>query len=52
MSTTYFNNSNIGKLTDKSRNKNKKIRDKKSTDEKGEENDKIVEGFNMPNIFS
>ena len=57
MSTTYFNTSNIEKLTNKRRNKNKKLIDKKAENEKDDKDDKdekdekddndekIIEGF-------
>jgi hypothetical protein len=46
MPISYFNNSNIEKLTKKGRNK--KIRDKKVADDK---DDKIIEGFDPTNIL-
>jgi hypothetical protein len=51
MALSYFNKSNIEKLTKKSRNKNKKITDKKAADEKDDKDHKIIEGFDPTSVL-
>jgi hypothetical protein len=51
MSTTYFKTSNIEKLTNKSRNKNKKVSDKEAENEKDEKDEKIIEGFDPTSML-
>jgi hypothetical protein len=48
MALSYFKTSNIEKLTKKSRNKNKKITDKRVADDK---DDKIIEGFDPTSVL-